>query len=275
MGSLVTDVVLACNDNPKYYQYWNIVSEFYSVYLGIKPHLVFYGTAEQLEKCSLSSQWGDIKRIEPVSDPSWTYWVSTYLTLYGPTTLHDDAVCMVIGIDQVPLRPFWNGILTKVDDDTLYTMVTKNPYRYHWSVPKVGRMPGAYLIGKASTFKALLDSEGTFEDHIYKVFDVASRQYTELIYYDRNRPFPFWGLDECYLSICARKGRVNVCDMHLDDFIQKHTVFHVRGTQHFTNVSCSLDFNCSYEKIVYILRHFMDAREAASSGTLQKYVTSL
>lgn len=257
----VTDVVLSCNNVRKYYQYWNIVSEFYFKVLRIRPHLIFYGTEDDLTKCDLSTEYGTVDRIQPVehNDEMSPEWISAYLTLYGPATLQDDCVCIVMGIDQVPLRCFWTNLVERVCENTLYTLVTQRPYHYHWSVPKFGRMPGSYLIGKSSTFKKLLgvNKDQSFSEHINDVFEKASRNYHHK-YIDNNRPFPFWGLDECYLTMRAQTGIVRVVDLKIDEYIHKNTVLHYTHlSRHFTEASCAYDFNEEYEKVVDNLMKFI------------------
>lgn len=187
----VNRVILVSNDNPMYFQFWNKLSYTYKIKFGINPTLIYFGQKDDLTKLNLLEDYGEIivydnlKNIEP-----WQYtWALFYFT---KRYLND--VCVIMGIDQIPLGTFFLKDCVEHIDDYNYVMLIDNQYKLENKHPKKwdenGFSPSAYHIAKGSTFLDIYKFEETFEDELKKI----SEHNLPTMWGNR------WGMDEAYSS---------------------------------------------------------------------------
>lgn len=195
-------VILSTNNNPTYYQFWNPLSKLYKENFGIIPTLIFLGSESELESLSLSTEYGDIIRqdIVPSKDISWTTtWALFYFTKKFPND-----VCLINGIDQIPMGSrFLIDIIKEINDEK-YVMLIDNAYtimnkRKDWS--EGGHSPSAYHIAKGEIFDKVYSFEETFADEIKKIEGSSL-----------NSMWGTWGMDEAYSSqvLYSKKNEIEI-----------------------------------------------------------------
>jgi hypothetical protein len=193
-------VILSTNNNPTYYQFWNPLSKLYKENFGITPTLIFIGSEKELESLELSRDYGDILRQEIVTskDVSWTTtWALFYFTKFFPND-----VCLINGIDQIPMgSKFLIDYIKDIKDDK-YVMLIDDAYkimnsRKDWS--EGGHSPSAYHIGKGELFNKVYSFEETFEDEIKKIESISL-----------NSMWGTWGMDEAYSSQVLYKKKSEI-----------------------------------------------------------------
>jgi len=198
----VDRVILSTNNNPTYYQFWNPLSKLYKENFGIIPTLIFLGTEEELERLSLSKDYGDIIRqdIVPSKDVSWTTtWALFYFTKKFP-----NEICLINGIDQIPMgSKFLIDYIKEINDDK-YVMLIDNAYkimsnRKDWS--EGGHSPSAYHIAKGELFNKVYSFEETFADEIKKIEGLSL-----------DSMWGTWGMDEAYSSqiLYSKKEEIEI-----------------------------------------------------------------
>jgi hypothetical protein len=195
-------VILSTNNNPTYYQFWNPLSKLYKENFGITPTLIFLGSELELESLSLSREYGDIIRqdIVPSKNVSWTTtWALFYFTKRFPND-----ICLINGIDQIPMgSKFLIDYIKEINDDK-YVMLIDNAYkimnnRKDWS--EGGYSPSAYHIAKGELFNKVYSFEETFADEIKKIEGLSL-----------DSMWGTWGMDEAYSSqiLYSKKEEIQI-----------------------------------------------------------------
>lgn len=187
----ITRVLLAANDNPIYYQFWNPISRIYSEKFGIKPTLLWFGVGEDLDRLGLSKKFGDIIVQTPIPTEH-IGWQSAWAIFWFMSLYPDDVFC-TMGIDQVPLSPLlFKDIPAPFSDDT-YLMLADDAYDpSHW-MKDFGTSPTAFHICRGSTANKVYQFKPSFSEEIERVVGSGV-----IPYYDHGPTK--WGLDESYSS---------------------------------------------------------------------------
>lgn len=185
-------VILSTNNNRTYYEFWNPLSKLYKENFGITPTLIFLGSENELNSLSLSDEYGTIIRQDIVDtvDFAWaTTWALFYYTKYFP-----NEVCLINGIDQIPLgSKFIIDFIKDVEDES-YLMLIDDAYKLSRDTKILSRSnnfyPSAYHIAKGSTFSEMYEFENDFQSEIKKIEDLKMKTLWDTT----------WGLDEAYSS---------------------------------------------------------------------------
>lgn len=184
-------VILTSNFNSLYYDFWDQISKIYKEKFDIKPTLIFLGSEEELNIANLSTEYGDIIRVDFPKNKD--VWVCTWALFYYTKYFLDD-VCLIMGIDQIPMGTYFlRDSIIEYDDDS-YLMLIDDAYKLTSNAKKWdegGYSPSAYHIAKGSTFVDIYNFEEDFEDEIDKIESMNFRN----LFGDR-----LWGLDETYSS---------------------------------------------------------------------------
>ena len=193
-----TRVILTSNLNPIYYHFWNPISKVYKEKFGIIPTLIWLGTKKEAKEAGISSEYGEIKYVKPHPDyhlPWQTTWVSFWSTQFYPND-----VCIMMGIDQVPLSRMFFDMAKDVSDED-YAMLIADAYKpNYWTTTA---SPSAYHIAKGSTFMKVFNFEKNFKKEAEKVYNSGIMGFHETT---EGR----WGIDENYSCAKLREGKVNV-----------------------------------------------------------------
>tara|TARA_R100000388_G_C7238126_1_gene159320 strand:+ start:783 stop:1523 length:741 start_codon:yes stop_codon:yes gene_type:complete len=135
-------VILSCDDNPFYYDFWPLVKDVWKNHLGIDPFLVH-----------ISNEVGDeenVHYIKPV--PDVPIYLQAQLARIYFTQLFEDEICLVSDIDMIPIcKNFFDKkkIAMNVGDNSFYHL---NPERREF-----GQLPLCYYCGFGRTYKKLFD----------------------------------------------------------------------------------------------------------------------
>lgn len=191
----VDRVILSANNNEMYYPFWNVVSRVYKTKFGIEPVLIFLGTDEERTSCDFSEEYGQVITYD-IKLEGKLAWECTWALFYF-TKFYLDDVCLIMGIDQIPLGTFFiKDVIEDLSDDS-YVMLTDDAYKHTkfktWE--NGGISPTAYHIAKGETFNKIYKFEDTFENEISKI---------ELLnletMWEADTGSSKWGFDETYSS---------------------------------------------------------------------------
>ena len=204
-------VIFCLNNNKTYTGLWNPISRAWKLKWDITPTLMFVGTEDELNSNDLSTEYGDIIRLDPVPevvvDPSLD-WSVTWALFYG-ATLFPDQVSTLMGLDQLLLSDTFLQSVKTNDLITPETYIVSLADAYK-DLP--GIYPSAWHIAQGKIFKELYSIEDEWEDEVKKVFSIREK-------YPRLIPSKWWGLDEAYSSDIIQK-------MSSDHKILMYTMFH-------------------------------------------------
>ena len=200
-------VILAVDNNPIYTVYWNIVSQVWLKKFNIKPTLLFYGNEEEFKNNNFIVDDLDYKILTPIpeiSNPN-PNWVVPYSLFWGASQYSDD-VCLLSGIDQIPIGNFF--------------FEPQTPFP---------------LLGKGKMFKKIFEIDEIYDIEMRKVFENRNRYHLNNRFYSDSK---LWGLDECYASekIVSYPNQSEI--KHLEIFWD---YWHPRRIDLNGNINC--DFN--------------------------------
>jgi hypothetical protein len=183
----VDRVIMALTANPKYTGYWPYVSKLWTEKFGITPTLVFYGTEQEQLACGIRhGEFIRLNRIESVTLSREREWACTWGLFYGATLFPDD-ICMLSGIDQVPLSGLFFDELKKVPNwPSKYVVGFGDAYRGSY-------FPSSHHVATGKMFRKIYDIDPNWQMEIEKVYATRSR-------YPQHVAADCWGLDETYSS---------------------------------------------------------------------------
>lgn len=214
----VNKVIIAVDDNPKYVSFWNIVAPVWSEIFKITPILVFNGTLESFNSLNLNVKEGEyfiVNKLDGINE-SRPDWAVTWSLFWGASKFEND-VCMLTGIDQIPLGKFFFEELSDITDDNFvigfsdaYKKYDKNTLGYFNTNSNV-MYPSSHLVGKGNLFKEIFEIDDLWETEVSKVYSNKNKYYLNCHYY----PGTSWGLDECYASD------------KLESYTNKDKIFHL------------------------------------------------
>lgn len=193
----ITRVLLAANDNPIYYQFWNPLSKIYDDKFNIDPTLILMGEPEDVERLGLSREHGDIIVQQPHPEHHLG-WQSAWSIFWFMKMYPDDVFC-TLGIDQLPLSSLLiSDVPASYSDDTYLMLVDDGYLPSHWS-DEEGTSPTSFHIMKGSIANKVYGFEENFHDEIDKIANSGIKPFYE----GENK----WGLDESYASHKLREYR--------------------------------------------------------------------
>lgn len=196
-------VILVVDNNPTYARFWNIVSKVWETNFKIKPTLIFNGTQEEFENNNFDVQLDNyliVNKIPEVSEPA-PDWSVTWSLFWGASQFPND-VCLLSGIDQIPLGDFFFKKISEVTEEKFivgfadaYRTYDKNTLGYFNTSTNI-LFPSSHLAGKGKKFKEIFEIDDQWENEVVKVFKSRSRYHLKNKFYSEK----LWGLDECYAS---------------------------------------------------------------------------
>lgn len=258
------DKVLLCTDsNVNYHGYWNTVSKIWKNIFEIQPVLIFVGSKEEFEKCSFDVEeyiiFPKIKNVQT--------WHVTWSLFYA-TKHYKDQVCMISGIDQIPLSDYFFEQISYISEDKYIVGLSDCYANYNTSTigyfnTKSNVMyPSSHHVAKGSLFCDIYDFEEKWEYEIQKL-DILKHNYS----FANNKNY--WGVDECYSS--DKISEYSPDKIELKEFAKswfiKNRIYLTKGektrfskenilSQHYSEVTyktCN-DFNSEIEEIVNLLQ---------------------
>jgi hypothetical protein len=204
-NKIVDRVIMCLTNNENYIDFWNYISKVYRVKFNTTPTLMFSGNEDELNELKktgrLSLEYGEIihlPRVDGVPFDPKLDWTCTWGLFYGASLFPND-VCMLSGIDQIPLSGKFFDLLNNINPREKYVIGFSDAYGHAGA-----SYPSSHHAGLGSFFKRIYGIENDWASELIKVHD---HRYlcTNL------QEFPnFWGLDEAYSSKiirdCLSKG---------------------------------------------------------------------
>ena len=202
----INRVILSSNANPTYADFWNPLSKVYAEKFGISPTLVWMGTEVEAKEFNISDEYGEVI-YQPFHPDYHIPWQTTW-ALFWATQFYPDDVCIIMGIDQVPLSNLFFNMAHPYSDDS-YLMLIADAYRPHYWSKEGSASPSSYHVAKGSTFDKVHNFDGDWLKEATKVHQSGVMGFWE----DTEGR---WGVDENYSCHNLRKSDVPIYG--LDNF---------------------------------------------------------
>lgn len=183
----VNRVVITLTPNPIYVPYWNVISRVWHTKFGITPTLVFNGDQSELDSCALSTAHGEIMRLDSIPEVRLNRqrdWSCTWSLFYG-ASLFPNEVCMLSGIDQMPLGSMFFDAVRDLPESA-YAVGFGDAYG------GTG-YPSSHHVAKGRRYQEIFGIDADWKTEVVKVF--ATRPQWPGV-----DPADAWGLDEAYSS---------------------------------------------------------------------------
>lgn len=134
-------VILACDDNPLYQNFWQLVAKAWTI-MGVRPTLALVGDTE------IDESFGDVVRI-PSIDGIPNSFITQVVRAFLPILFPND-VCLISDIDMLPLNKDYFFNAAKPVPDNFLLVYSADAY------PNESRYPMCYLAAKGATFQDIL-----------------------------------------------------------------------------------------------------------------------
>lgn len=232
----INRVILACNNNSLYYDFWNPLSKVYKEKFGIIPTLIFLGTVDELKKCNISDEYGEVVLLAP--NPKYPTASQCTLALFWYTQFYEDEVCFINGIDQVPLSGLFIKDLIKDISEEAYVMMIADACNPDWTDEK-GVSPSSYHIAKGKKFKEIFSFQDNFINDVDKIYNSGIlEEYLNHNPSGYQSEFYKWGIDETYFSYKLRnyKGDIKI------ESLQKFKLLSERRIECYRSFETPYDF---------------------------------
>jgi hypothetical protein len=191
----INRIIFCLNNNPTYTGFWNINARIWSEKYNIKPTLFFVGDYKEFKDLNLSEKIGDVFFLpnanRDLTNGSLRNWTITWSLFYG-STFFPNEVCMLSGIDQIPLGDHIIKLADSYDEDK-YLVCWSDAYNNFENL-----FPSSHHISLGKNFKEIYEISNDWQEEIDKV-------YSHRVKYNLNQDY--WGLDEAYSSELLLKNR--------------------------------------------------------------------
>ena len=175
-----TKAILAVDNNPIYYPFWNTVSKYWSEIIDIEPVLIYVGK-ESPSVLNLSEKYGQVHHLNTKDLQFKTSTMSQVVRHFG-ATLYPDDVCILSDIDMLPLNKDYfvnqKEVLEFNDDGICF---------YSSDAPAEKRFPMCYISAKGSVFSEIIKSNyDDFKNEVGKWINYGFGWNTdEMVFYDK------------------------------------------------------------------------------------------
>ncbi len=168
-------VLMSCDDNPLYYDFWEPVSKVWTEKIGITPVLLYFGTN------SPSQKYGEVVHMD-VDSKHPSYLRTLWSRYWYPSTKPEQVFC-ISDIDMIPLnKDYFTTIIDPIPDSTYVHLVDHLP------------LPSCYHVAKGKLFAKALELPTSFEESL----DVLSAAGVGTGHPEFE--FAQWGSDEAYAT---------------------------------------------------------------------------
>lgn len=207
MKKIIDRVIFCLTNNENYIDFWNYISKVYYNKFDVKPTVFFSGSIVEYQNLvdsgRLSKEFGDVFHLNRVFGIPYDKnldWTCTWSLFYG-ASLFPNEVCMLSGIDQIPLSGNFFEIVKQINPRENYIVGFSDAYgKSSLNLEETGVgsfFPSSHHVGLGSYYKKIYDIEKNWEDELNKVFNSDIKN----ILINNNN---FWGLDECYSSFILK-----------------------------------------------------------------------
>lgn len=166
-------VIVSCNDNPTYFDFWEIVKKLWIDLIGIKPILV------KISNNDIVEDHGDyiihnFRSIQGIDTGFQSQVARMYVTKF-----YKDSVCLTSDIDMLPLsKKYFTEKITSYDDNSL-VVFSSDAYK------GIDRYPICYNAAKGKLFDEILNFGDTFEAYSNKLLSYGWGWDTDELYFGR------------------------------------------------------------------------------------------
>jgi hypothetical protein len=186
----IDSVILSCNENPLYLDFWNPVSRIWKERFGIEPVLLFFGNTVSHD---LSEEYGRIIPFKTSKD--FPEYLQTLWIRYWYPSQEPEKTWMISDIDMIPIsKNYFVNQISEVD-----------PCAYVHLYANAKPIPSCYHVAMGSLFQRFLNLPNSFEDSLSRL--VRHSQGTNHMGMDK------WGMDEYYAH------------MHLQEYYKMYPDF--------------------------------------------------
>lgn len=147
-------VVLSCNEDPKYLEFWPVISMAWQKLFKVNVSLAFLTNREQEDPLVLKMQeFGDVQVYEPIDGIPQPNLAKVIRHIHAGT--YGDERCLINDIDLLPLqRNYLNNMLSRC---TGYTLVTTGKDLYKGK--EQGKFTMGYLCAMGSVFREIVNPD--------------------------------------------------------------------------------------------------------------------
>lgn len=196
----INRVILVCDANPMYADFWNPISKVYREKFGWEPTLIYLGKdVGEFNECKFDMPKEGATVFVP--HPDYSIPLQATLAMSYATKYYPDDTILIQGIDEVMLGPLFPNMVDKYEDYTYVQLIDDAYGEHHWSKPG-GTSPSGLHVAKGSTFKKVYDFPNTFHEYVERVYNSGIPAFWDAP--DRDGK---WGLDESYTSHKLREFR--------------------------------------------------------------------
>lgn len=185
-----TKVIMSCDDNPYYLEFWPLVSHVWKERIGIDPVLVHVGSSE------VDQTYGEVIHIEPIDAPIHTQ--AQLARLWYP--IHEsDTLWITSDIDMFPIsRTYWEEHSQPGDFD--WKNLNTNLRNY---------FPICYNVATGEKFRDILKIDSDFSAFVDSVMTDHKSDLEHRPEHWNGDVMPNWSLDEEYVSSKVSTARDN------------------------------------------------------------------
>lgn len=193
-------VIMSCDDNPLYYEYWNQVSYVWKNLFDIDPVLIYISDEENK---SLNEKNGQIIKIK--TEKNIPKYLQGQLARIYYSSLFPDDICILSDIDIIPLnKEFFskNKLLEKTVEDCFFHF---NPVKREFN-----QLPMCYYSAYGKVFSKLFEGLSWTEflnSVISYNFSTDFLGYTLPEHLKNNK---FWFSDEMFLHTKIKEKNIKV-----------------------------------------------------------------
>jgi hypothetical protein len=233
--------IVSTNENPLYYEFWEIVKNLWINLIGIKPILV--DICDKDEKID----YGDyiihkIKKIEGVNTGFQSQISRMFITKY-----YQNEVCLTSDIDMLPLsKEYFTKNIDQYDNES-FLIFSSDAYGGS------DRFPICYNASKGKYFSEILDLDTSFEDYCLKLLSLNNGWDTDELYFGKKiNQFH----DQSKIVKLKRGWSSGLADKRIDRAIWRYDV-ELLKQQHYIDCHSLRPYNQFNNEINQLINHLL------------------
>ena len=181
-------VIMSCDDNPYYLDFWPLVSRVWKERIGYDPVLIHVG------KEPTTSQYGEVINVAPLDE--YPIHTQAQLARLWYPQFEPDTLWITSDIDMFPIsRIYWKDAIQGNYEWCNLNTILKNYF------------PLCYNVATGENFKKILDTEESFSDFMEDVTSSFNEKTKHTPENWNGEPMESWGLDEQFVSMVVSSYR--------------------------------------------------------------------
>ena len=189
---IIDRVIFCLTNNDKYIGFWNYISKLYREKYDTIPTLMFSGSTDELNNLitsgQISTKFGEIiclSRVDNILYDQNLDWTCTWGLFYGASLFPND-ICMLSGIDQIPLNDCFYKKMKDLDVESEYIVAFSDGYDHPGA-----SYPSAHHVGYGKYYKEIYEIENEWKNELNKIYSFRNKWF-------ESSATNFWGMDEAY-----------------------------------------------------------------------------